>query len=90
MSWTYTSTDLDKHLNWIRLRAGDTDTADQQISDEEINGILALETRRDYAAALVAEAIAAKYARLGVSMPEADRFRELAAEIRREAGPSYL
>lgn len=90
MSWSYDPTDLGKHLNWIRLRVGDTDGNDQQISDEEINGILALEAQREEAAAQVAERIAAQYARFGAPAAEADRYRELAARIRQETGPGYL
>ena len=89
MSWTYSSTDLGGHLNWIRLRIGDIDTNDQQISDEEIQGCLDREPRREYAAAMVAEMIAAKYSRLGAAN-ERETYTNLAREIREQAVPTYL
>lgn len=87
--WTYDPTDLGKHLNWIRLRIGDTDTNDQQISDEEIQGCLDRDSRREFAAAMVADLIAAKYTRLGANA-ERETYHTLASEIRKEATPSYL
>lgn len=90
MSWSYDSTALDTHLNWIRFRIGDTDSTDPQISDEEIAGILAIEPRREFAAAQVLDSLAAKFAKFGAASAEADRFREMAAQIRSEAGPDYL
>lgn len=89
MSWSYEAADLGSHLNWIRQRVGDTNTNDQQISDEEINGILALEPRREQAAALVAEAIAAQYARFGAAK-ESEAYLVIARQIRMETPPSYL
>ncbi len=89
MAWTYDPDDLARHLNWIRLRIGDTDTTDQQIQDEEITAHLAVEPRREFAAANVAEAIAADYARVGAAVESAAYFA-LAESIRREAVPTYL
>ena len=89
MAWTYDPNDLGKHLNWIRLRIGDTDTTDQQISDEEINAHLAVEPRREFAAAAVAESIAVRYARVGAAV-EAEVYQALAEAIRKEATPTYL
>ena len=89
MSWTYDATKLETHLNWVRFRIGDTDLSDQQLSDEEINAILATEPRPHFAAAQAAEAIAAKYTRYGAA-DEAQVYRNLAEELRREGGPTYL
>ena len=89
MAWTYDPNDLGKHLNWIRLRIGDTDTTDQQITDEEINAHLAIEPRREFAAANVAESISVKYARVGAAV-EAEVYQALADAIRKEARPTYL
>jgi hypothetical protein len=90
MASTYTNTDLDGHLNWIRLRIGDTDvTNDPQLTDEEIAGVLAREPRREQAAALCAELVAAKYARYGAAK-EAENFASVAMMIRREIVPDYL
>lgn len=89
MAWTYSPTDLGLHRNWIRLRIGDTDTNDQQISDEEIDAHLAVEPRKEFAAGNVAESIAADYARVGAAK-EASVYMELAEAIRKEAVPTYL
>ena len=89
MSWSYDPTAIEKGLNFIRLMVGDTDTSDQQISDEEINAILAIEVDKWRAAAVVADGISAKYARYGAS-EEAERFRVLADLLRVRAGARYL
>ena len=66
MTWTYTDPSTPK--DEVRWLVGDTDTADQQISDEEINHVLTIHPTTagafNYiAAATVADAIASKYAR---------------------------
>jgi hypothetical protein len=69
MSWSYDPTDLDTttasgRLNSIRLLVGDTETADEQIQNEEITFAL-LESGNNvyYAAAWAARAISSKFSR---------------------------
>lgn len=101
MAWTYDPTVLgietvEERRNSVRFLVGDTDTADQQIQDEEI--VFALgQTGQNvyYAGAFVAETIAAKFARLVTS--EVDRtlrvrysdmqgqYRALAQDLREQA-----
>lgn len=64
MTWTYDSTDLSTDLAKVRLLIGDTDTSHQQLSDEEINVVLALEENIYIAAASCARVLAAKYTRM--------------------------
>lgn len=66
MAWTYNPANVGTNdKDWIRLQIGDIDTTDQLLSDEEINGVLAREVRRDLAAVRCAEEIAAKFSRFG-------------------------
>lgn len=66
MSWSYNPANVgSSDKDWVRLQIGDTDTNDQLLSDEEINGVLAREVRRDIAAVSCAEEIAARFARFG-------------------------
>src|SRR6266508_3786304 len=66
MSWTYTPGNVGTvDRDWIRLQVGDTDTSDQLLSNEELDGILTREARRDLAAVRAAEEIAAKFSRFG-------------------------
>lgn len=89
MSWSYDPSAIEKGLNFVRLMVGDTDTSDQQISDEEINAFLAIETDVWCAAAAVADSISAKYAHYGATV-EAERFRVLADMLKIRAGARYL
>lgn len=90
MAYTYTETALDTHLNWIRLRIGDTDvTNDPQLSDEEIAGVLAREPRREQAAALCCKLIAGRYSRFG-AMKESEAYFMLSDQILMEVTPEYL
>lgn len=101
MAWTYDPTILgtstaEERRNSVRFLVGDTDTSDQQIQDEEI--LFSLSQSGDniyHAGASVAEAIAAKFARLVTS--EVDRtlrvrysdmqaqYRSLAQDLREQA-----
>ena len=69
MSWSYNETDLSEtsasgRLNAVRFLIGDTDTNDQQVQDEEINfGLSQSNDNIYYAGAVVAEGLAAKFAR---------------------------
>ena len=62
MTWTYTDTLLTAR-DRIRAAVGDTNTNDQLKSDEFIAGVLAQQSLEGYAAAAVAESIAADFAR---------------------------
>jgi hypothetical protein len=69
MAWSYDPTNLDTSTaegrkNTVRLLIGDTETADQQLQDEEINHALEVNNTDVYNAAVwCARTIAAKYAR---------------------------
>lgn len=89
MAWTYDETDLETELNWVRARIGDTDTNDQQLTDEAITSLLAMNDSKILAASAAAKLIAAKYTRYGAAK-EAELFTLLAGEIYAEAGPQYL
>lgn len=63
MAWTYDDA-LDQPLYEVRFKIGDTDTNDQQLSDGEINYLLAQAGNNVLkAAVLSSRAIAAKYSR---------------------------
>jgi tRNA isopentenyl-2-thiomethyl-A-37 hydroxylase MiaE len=63
MTWTYSSTDISTDLAKVRLLIGDTDTADQQMTDEEINFFIDNEQIIYMAAYRCALALVAHYAR---------------------------
>jgi hypothetical protein len=63
MTWTYGGDPSESDQDKVRFLVGDTDTADQQIADEEIAWLLTEEPGAYHAAAAAARAIAAKYAR---------------------------
>ena len=88
MSWSYDATKTEVGLHWVRLRIGDTDTNDPQLSDEEILSLLAQSDRvtAAYQAALL---LSAKYARYG-AQKEATLYATLAEQISREMGVEYL
>ena len=101
MAWTYDPEELgletlEERKNSVRFLVGDTDTNDQQMQDEEIVFALGQVGQNVYyAGAFVAEAIAAKFARLVTS--EVDRtlrirysdmqaqYRALAKDLREQA-----
>lgn len=62
MSWSY-NTSLATDKDTVRFLIGDTDTTDQQLSDEEINGLLTLTGSTMAAAIRAARGLAAKYSR---------------------------
>ena len=63
MAWTYTNAPATVERDAVRLLCGDTNSADQLVSDEEIAYFLATEAGVSMAAASACEAIAAKLAR---------------------------
>lgn len=62
MTWTY-STALTADRDKVRIAIGDTATADQQFSDEEIAYFLTVNTTVRGAAIVAVEALIAKYSR---------------------------
>jgi hypothetical protein len=70
MAWTYDPTDLNTstpsgRLNTVRFLIGDTDSSDEQVQNEEITFALSEKNDNVYGAGeYIAEALAAKYARL--------------------------
>lgn len=94
MGWTYSNTPNTVQRDAVRWLTGDTDTADQQITDEEVTYAIAQAPNTYMAAALVAEALAAKYSRKADrtvgdislrSSQQADAYRELATRLRNQA-----
>jgi hypothetical protein len=74
MTWTYSNTSLSTDLAKVRLYIGDTNTAWQLLTDEEIAVATTLETNLFLAASMCCEFILAKLARdnddskLGISV----------------------
>lgn len=101
MSWTYDDS-LPTDRDWVRFRTGATNTNDQQISNEEIDAVLAVKADKDLAALAVARAILAKLSRdydrsnIGMSASRSQRIQhlkdlidELKAEAVTGAGPAW-
>lgn len=66
MTWTYSGDPTDSAKDEIRFLTGDTNSADQQISDEEVAYILSIHPQQAgyanyYAAAMAARQVASKY-----------------------------
>lgn len=64
MTWTYGSDPAANDRDAVRFLLGDTDTLDQQVNDAEVSWALTQAAGQRGAAAILAEALAAKYARL--------------------------
>lgn len=62
MSWSYDNPGAN-NKDWVRFKVGDTDTADQLTSNEEIRATLGIEGNRNKTAVIIARAIAAKFSR---------------------------
>lgn len=99
--WTYSGNPASSAKDEVRFLVGDTDTNDQLVSDEEIAFVLGVHADSasiNYAAAaVVAEGIAAKFARkmdksvgsLSVqAKQQRDHYVELARDLRRKGGLS--
>ena len=92
MTWTYSSTSgLDR--DYVRLRIGDTVTADPLLTDEEIAALVTNEGDKHLAAAAAADTLAAQFARkvdktvgkLSISNSQAfTHFSALAKRLRSE------
>ncbi len=94
MTWTYGGDPSANERDEVRWLAGDTDTNDQLVTDEEIAYALTKQPTPTLAAAVVCDAIAAKFAReadrrvgdvsLSASQ-KAKAYRERAADLRADA-----
>ena len=62
MTWGYSVSSLGLSKNKVRLFIGDTDTARQQLADEEIDYVLTVQTSPTLAAASCCDLLIAKYA----------------------------
>ena len=70
MTWSYSGNPASSDNDAVRFFIGDTDTNDQQLSDEEIAFAVTVGGDKYVAAVICAEALVAKYARLGDSQIE--------------------
>jgi hypothetical protein len=96
MTWAYSDDPSSSDKDAVRFMVGDTNQADQQVTDEEINFFL--ETKGlsvGWAAVAIARHLAAKYARavdkavgtLRLSYSQRrNAYRALAADLANEAG----
>lgn len=91
MTWTYSSNPSASDLDEVRFLVGDTDTTSQLVTNEEITYAVAEEGDNLSAAARVAKAIAAKFARkvdrtvgdLRISYSQRQKhYMDLAAELK--------
>lgn len=97
MTWTYTGNPAASPKDAVRFRVGDTDVDDQLLQDEEILYLLGTEATVIQAAASAADAIAARFSRLSdkavgdlriAFSQKSAQYRQLAADLRKEAGIS--
>lgn len=93
MTWTY-DPGLPTDRDWVRLKIGDTDTADQILSDEEIDALLEDASSKEWAARDAVDAILSRFARsvdrsmgdLSVSLSSKfDHFEKLAVKLEAQA-----
>ena len=95
MSWSYSGNPAASTLDKVRFLIGDTDIADQQLSNEEIAAALVDAGDNPYAAAIICtEALVSRYARLvtksigdlSISYGDtAKNYRSLLGDLRRRA-----
>ena len=99
MTFTYASTDLSTTLAKVRRLLGDTDSADPQLTDEEIDFYTDTYGSVWFAGAAAADAIAAKYTRkpsktvgpLSISYGELqEQYTSLAAKLRYQGSVNAL
>ena len=64
MTWSYSGNPASSNKDAVRFLVGDTDTADQLVSDQEVNYAIAEQASNNLAAAMVLRALAAKFSRL--------------------------
>jgi hypothetical protein len=94
VTWTYGGDPSANARDEVRFLVGDTDTTDQLVTDEEIAYAVAQEATNRGAAARVAQALAAKFARYvdkavgdlrNAYSKRYDQFRTLASELSMDA-----
>lgn len=99
MTFTYSSTDLSTTLARVRMLIGDTNSADAQLTDEEIDFFTDTYGNVFFAAAAACDAVASRYARnvsktVGpLSLQFGDRqqqYRDLAARLRYQGATGGL
>ena len=99
MTWSYSGNPASSNRDSVRFLIFDTDTNDQLLSNEEIDYVLTKETNVHMAAAMCAEALAAKFARdidrsvIGMSANPSRRpefYLDLADRLRDQVGQSSL
>jgi hypothetical protein len=92
MTWSYSGDPTSSDLDAARLLIGDTDTDHQLLSDEELNFFVSQYSNVYHAAALAAEALAARFApsteqKLGdwsaAYQQRYEHFRQLAIDLRK-------
>ena len=97
MTWSYSGNPASSNRDSVRFLIFDTDTNDQLLSNEEIDYVLTKETKVHMAAAMCAEALAAKFARdidrsvIGMSANPSRRpefYLDLADRLRDQVGQS--
>lgn len=93
MTWTYSNA-LTANKDKVRLLIADTDTADQQLADEEINWVITQEPNVYAAASKCCSLLAAKYSRQAdtevgdLSVKKSQRataYRALAKDLKAQA-----
>lgn len=63
MTWTYNGDPVNSDRDWVRWKTGLTDSSRELVTDEEIEAELSDQSNRWYAAAEVADAVAALFSR---------------------------
>lgn len=93
MSWDYAPGSRD--LDWVRFTIGDTDSTDELLQNEEIDAALTNEGNKYSAAAVCADALAAKFSRQADktvgplqirASQKAERYAKLAKDLRNQLG----
>lgn len=94
MTWSYTGNPANSDLDALRFRLGDTDPADQQFSDEELDYLLAEKSTVPLAALEAARQLHFRYSKLvdktvgdlKISYGQrAGRYKELISQLKRDS-----
>jgi hypothetical protein len=97
MTWTYGGDPSASDRDEVRFLVGDTDTTEQLVTNEEIAYAILKSSNNQLAAACIANALAAKFARkadksvgdLSITYSQqAKQFRELAAQLMKDGSIS--
>jgi hypothetical protein len=99
LTWSYSENPSTSTLDAVRFEIGDTNSADPQLQDEEIEFVILQEANLKYAAAACCDRLAANYARQGdknvgkLRLRLEQRFQQylqLAVRLRSQAGSSPI